>query len=471
MQGILKLPLFLRATALLFVFSDLAVVSLSVILTVLVRYAFGGQFHPSLYWQLWPALGLFLLAFAALGLYPGALLSPPEELKKTFWGTSLIFLALGSGTFLIQGGIFYSRSIFAVAWLLTVMLLPLSRALIRDRCGARPWWGYPAVVIGDAAVGGRLVRTLLRRRDLGLKPAVLVSEDARSDDPELAGVPVIGPARFREIAGRLACPYAVVAMPDGRRQDTADLVETLGRHFQKIILVPDLMARSSLWVSAVDFGGILGLELKQKLLDPGRLAMKRAMDLLLTLLAAVVVLPASLAIAVAIVLESPGPVLYRQRRIGFDGREIRVFKFRTMVPDAERVLEECLARNEALCREWRESRKLKDDPRITRTGRWLRKYSLDELPQLLNVLQGEMSLVGPRPIVADEVGRYGDLYTVYARVRPGLTGLWQISGRNDLTYEERVALDAYYIRNWSVWLDIYILTRTLPVVLRGEGAY
>ncbi len=182
-------------------------------------------------------------------------------------------------------------------------------------------------------------------------------------------------------------------------------------------------------------------------------------------------LPSSLAIAVAIVRESPGPVLYRQRRIGFNGREIRVYKFRTMVQDAERVLEECLARDASLCREWRDSRKLKDDPRITRVGRWLRKYSLDELPQLLNVLRGEMSLVGPRPIVAEEVSRYGELYGVYTRARPGLTGLWQISGRNDLSYEERVTLDAYYISNWSVWLDIYILTRTLPVVLRGEGAY
>lgn len=471
MQGILKLPLFLRATTLLFMFSDLTVVGLSIVATVLVRYVFGGQFHPSLYWELWPALALFPLAYGALGLYPGVLLQPPDELKKTFWGTSLIFLALGSGTFLFQGGTLYSRSIFAVAWLLTVVLLPLCRALIRDRLSGASWWGYPAVVIGDAVVGGRIVKTLLRRRELGLKPLVLVCENAAGDDPELGETTVIDHARFHEIVGRLACPYAVLAVPDGHRREMAELFETLGRHFRKIILVPDLMARSSLWASAVDFGGILGLELRQKLLDPGRLVMKRAMDLALTLLAAVVVLPASLAIAVAIVRESPGPVLYRQRRIGSNGREIRVYKFRTMVRDAERVLEECLATDASLCREWRDNQKLKNDPRITRVGRWLRKYSLDELPQLLNVLRGEMSLVGPRPIVAEEVSRYGELYGVYTRVRPGLTGLWQISGRNDLSYEERVTLDAYYISNWSVWLDIYILTRTLPVVLRGEGAY
>ena len=158
-------------------------------------------------------------------------------------------------------------------------------------------------------------------------------------------------------------------------------------------------------------------------------------------------------------------------RIGRDGRLLRVYKFRTMVSDADAKLKEWLAEDAALREEWERDHKLREDPRITRMGRFLRKTSLDELPQLLNVVMGDMSLVGPRPIVVAEVKKYGAVFDEYCRVRPGLTGLWQISGRNNTTYAERVAFDHYYITNWSIWMDIWILGRTIPVVLTGYGAY
>ena len=176
-------------------------------------------------------------------------------------------------------------------------------------------------------------------------------------------------------------------------------------------------------------------------------------------------------IALLIKLDSPGPVLYTHTRIGFGGKPFKVWKFRTMIKDADRVLREYLEKHPELRAEWERDHKLRHDPRITRVGKWLRKTSLDELPQLWNVLRGEMSLVGPRPIVKEEVKKYGEKFSLYTKVKPGMTGLWQVSGRNDTSYEDRVNLDAYYVQNWSVWLDIYILARTVKVVVVGKGAY
>jgi undecaprenyl-phosphate galactose phosphotransferase len=180
--------------------------------------------------------------------------------------------------------------------------------------------------------------------------------------------------------------------------------------------------------------------------------------------------PAILLLVLAIKLEDGGPILFRQQRIGRDGK-FDCYKFRTMVINAPALLLELLTHDPNARAEWEKNFKLHNDPRITRTGRFLRRMSLDELPQLFNVIKGEMSLVGPRPIVTEEIPRYGDQFFFYKRVRPGITGLWQIRGRSNVSYEQRVAFDVWYIRNWSLWYDIVILLNTLAVVFRGRGAY
>jgi len=166
-----------------------------------------------------------------------------------------------------------------------------------------------------------------------------------------------------------------------------------------------------------------------------------------------------------------GPIIYRHRRIGRGGRPFECLKFRTMIPNADQILRDMLARDPELKREWLRDRKLRNDPRVTWTGRFLRRTSLDELPQLWNILRGEMSLVGPRPIVREELRRYGRNVREYLAVLPGITGLWQVTGRNDTNYRRRVVLDTYYVRNRTLLLDIYILLKTTRVVLRGGGAY
>jgi Undecaprenyl-phosphate galactose phosphotransferase WbaP len=220
-----------------------------------------------------------------------------------------------------------------------------------------------------------------------------------------------------------------------------------------------------------DFGGVLGLEVRHNLLDIRQQALKRTMDVLLVLFGGLIISPLLTFLVILVLIDSKGNPFYGQVRIGKGGKKFVALKFRTMVKNAEVVLDDCLEKNPELRKEWEATFKLKNDPRITKVGQFLRKYSLDEFPQLLNVLRGEMSLVGPRPIVDDEVRHYGDTFAPYTRVRPGITGMWQVSGRSDTAYIERVRLDEYYIRNWSIWLDIHILIKTFFVVLRKKGAY
>jgi len=187
--------------------------------------------------------------------------------------------------------------------------------------------------------------------------------------------------------------------------------------------------------------------------------------------AVLIVLLAPLLISIAILVRRDGgPALYRHRRIGAGGRPFDCLKFRTMVQHADRVLAHLLETDPAAAAEWARTHKLRDDPRVTRVGRFLRRSSLDELPQVFNVLRGEMSLVGPRPIVQAEVVRYGEDIDYYYETKPGITGLWQVSGRSDTSYARRVKLDVWYVRNWTLWHDVAILLKTIPAVFLQRGA-
>ena len=197
---------------------------------------------------------------------------------------------------------------------------------------------------------------------------------------------------------------------------------------------------------------------------------KRVFDVVGALGLIVLFLPL-MAVVYALIRLDGGPAVFAHARVGANGRRLKVLKFRTMVQDADTVLAELLARDAAARAEWERDFKLQNDPRITGVGRFLRRSSLDELPQLFNVLAGSMSLVGPRPIVHAEVSRYGAAIADYYRCKPGLTGLWQVSGRNDVSYAERVALDSLYVRSWSFWADIWLMFRTVGVVINRSGAY
>ena len=246
-------------------------------------------------------------------------------------------------------------------------------------------------------------------------------------------------------------------------------VASLLRKGATVLCSPDVLESSGAWN---------GAEWEQISLAVHRLStngvhyrwVKRLLDILIVCSFLPCLLPLLLIVAVIVRISSPGPILYRQRRIGRFGREFELWKFRSMYVHSDEILSNHLQANDEAAREWAQSRKLRMDPRVTRLGNLLRRASLDELPQFLNVLAGDMSLVGPRPIVSAEKAQYRDAYFFYASARPGLTGLWQVSGRSNLTYHQRVALDETYIRRWNLALDIQILWRTARVVCQSKGA-
>ena len=458
-------------TSALLVGADILGLLFASVVSVYVRLALNGQFEPELYWQLWPLLGVMIVIFGVARLYPGVGLSPVEELRRLCLSTTLFYMALGAVIFLTREGTTYSRGIFLMAWLLSMTCVWLSRIGIRYMFAHCGWWGVPVLIMGAGKTGELVIRTLKRQPGLGLKPVAVLDDDSQKHGT-LEDVPVLGNLSLAPYTAReLRVRHAIVAMPGVRREKLLSILEDYGRTFPHLIVIPDLFGLASLWVGASDIGGILGLEIRQRLLLPGPRLIKTCLDWALTLVLGILVLPLFLLIIIAVKLDSPGPIFYGQYRLGQGARPFIAWKIRSMVTDADWVLEKHLAQNTALRKQWEQERKLKRDPRITRIGRLLRRTSLDELPQLWNVLRGEMSLVGPRPIVDDEIAHYADTFELYKRVPPGITGLWQVSGRNDVTYSERVNLDAYYVRNWSVWLDIYILLRTIWVVVVGDGAY
>jgi len=458
-------------TALLLLFGDLTALLASGALAVGLRHLLDGGFNAAVYAPLWPVAGLFVLVYALVGLYPGVGLAPAEELRRLTLATTLVYLVLGAGTYLFKEGDTYSRAVFLGAWAFSVVLVPPGRALMRHLFAKKKWWGYPVLVLGAGKTGRMVVRTLKRQPGLGLKPVAVLDDDPGKHGA-LEGVPVVGGVELAPVLAReLGIRHAIVAMPGVPRGKLLALLEQYGGVFPHLVLIPDLFGFSSLWVSARDLGGVLGLEVRQRLLLASPRVVKRALDFFLAAVGGLVALPFIGLIALLIKLDSPGRAFYLQERLGRDGRLFKAVKFRTMYGDGEARLAKLLEQDPALREEYELYHKLRNDPRVTRVGRILRKLSLDELPQLWNVLKGEMSLVGPRAYLPRELPKMAGSERIILKVLPGITGLWQVSGRNEVPFKERLELDAYYVRNWSVWLDLYILARTVWVVLFGKGAY
>jgi len=284
-------------------------------------------------------------------------------------------------------------------------------------------------------------------------------------------VPVMGGLELAPaLAQRLGVKTAVLAMPEIGAAQVLGVIERFADTYTNVLVIPDLFNLAHFGAPTRYLGGALGIEVQRQLLLRGPRAAKRAMDIALTAILLVLISPILLLLMVLIRLDSKGPAFYRQKRLGQDGVRFEALKFRTMFNDAERRLTEVLESDPALRVEYDAFHKLTADPRVTRIGRVLRKYSLDELPQLWNVLVGEMSLVGPRPYLEREIPDMDQKEGIVLRVKPGITGIWQVTWRNESTFEQRVELDVEYVRNWSPWLDIYVLARTVPVVVGGTGS-
>ncbi len=439
-------------------------------------YKFMGGNYPMIeYVRLWP-MGLILLlcnAFIRIYhgnfLYPGAALGQVEELRRLFFSVTLLYLLMFSYLFATRNVELYSRCVFMISWSGTLFFLPLSRWMLRSIMKNFGFGQIHALVAGAGVGGVSLVEELQKNRHIGIIPDAFIDDDVAKAGKTIQNIPVLGKiADAAEIAKAGKIDYIIICLPLAVIRDK---IKLLSHYFRHIMIVPDNEVFPTAWAYPIDMNGRLGMELRNQLMLRGPRFVKKMVELAMATTAIIGLFPLFVLIAVLIKVTSRGPVLYSAERLGRGGKTINVLKFRTMHQDAHAALEQMLESDPALRKEWQEKFKISNDPRITPLGRLLRRSSLDELPQFFNVLKGEMAVIGPRPIVEQEKVYYGENYAVVNRVKPGITGYWQVSGRSETSYSQRVKMDMYYIMNWSVWLDIYIFLKTVKEVICCKSAY
>lgn len=451
--------------------TDLFMLSLAIAFSLVVRQLIlPGVVHYDQYLSVSGiVLPLFSIAYYLRGLYPGFGVDVIEELRSLTYSTSVVYAILGLMTFIMQDSSAYSRIAFICSFVAALIIVPLGRAFVRKVFSKKDWWGIPVVVIGAGNAGERIIDSLSAQKHIGLRPVIAIDDDIDRWG-YIKGVPVIGGLEvIPEVAKKICSDYAIIAMPKvpGPRQN--EIIQKYSKYFSHTTVIPDMFGLSSLWVVTRDFGGILGLELQQKLLSKTSRIKKRIFDIILASILCIAVSPICLAVSLLIKLDSRGKIFFRQERMGIDDSRFKIIKFRTMHTDAEERLGSLLNSDKNLKKEYEIYHKLKNDPRLTRVGAFLRKFSLDELPQFWNVIKGDMSLIGPRAYIPWEKIKMNGQDEIILQVKPGISGLWQVTNRNQSSFEERNLMDVYYIRNWSMFLDIYIFARTIAVVVTGDS--
>jgi Undecaprenyl-phosphate galactose phosphotransferase WbaP len=418
-----------------------------------------------------PLIAAWIGLRALLGLYPGYGLDAVEELRRHTYAVfaTLAMVAVFAVGFKVEE---LSRLQLVSFFLGLLILAPLTHYTVKRGLKKAGLWGKPVVVLSYRETGTNITTLLDQEWELGYNPiAVFNYRLGNSESPSDRVDHQRVLANVVEIARERAVDTAIFAMPLARREQLVKLVGLASISFEHVLVIPDLNGVTNSAVVARDLAGTFAVEIKYNLLNPWALRAKRAADLVATVIGGTLVVPLLVVLALLVYLESGGAVLYTDRRMGQNGNLFSCVKFCTMVPDAEASLQRILERDPRLREEYSTYHKLHDDPRVTTVGRFLRKTSLDELPQLWNVLRGEMSLVGPRPYLPRESKEIGIAQSEILRVPPGISGPWQVAGRNQAAFGERVQMDVHYVRDWSVWLDIVLLCRTVKTVLLGRGAY
>ncbi len=397
-----------------------------------------------------------------------------DELRS-IWKV-IFFASIGTFAILFIGKISdeVSRSLLLLAGFFAFPFLPLIRINLQRFLRRYGLFKRNVLIIGSGELGRLTLKALKREPHYGYEVVGFV-DDNPDNGKVIDGIKVhYGISNLERYLTRSKISDILIALPDMEKEKIEELINRIHLKVERILLIPDLKSIPMIGIELHHFfqEQILSLEIKSNLLRPHNILIKRAFDIMMSFILLIITFIPMLFISALIRLNSPGNPIFTQCRVGKNGRKFKIYKFRTMYNDAEERLEKLLQKNANLRKEWEECRKLKNDPRVTRIGNLLRKTSLDELPQLLNVIKGEMSLIGPRPVTQEEIDiYYKDAAELCFFVPPGITGLWQVSGRSDMSYNYRIALDSWYVRNWSMWLDIVILFKTAGVVVKSEGAY
>lgn len=445
------------------------------LLPILKKFIFFHNVPFTYYFQFWHFIPIFIVLLYIQGFYTkvrGVVDDLEISFKTLLIYTALITFYLAA----VRKASAFSRMLLVLHPLVLILIFPVSRYFFKKYLHQLGLWQDNVIILGAGETGKLVAKSLKRHMGIGLKPLCFLDDDPKKINKIIEGIPVKGniqqlPSVIKNFKNNKAINSVIVAIPGASKELLNKIVSFAEEHIKNIYIVPDLFGLRILKMDRLALDEVPVLKLYNAFQNPANVFIKRAMDLVLSTLALILLSPLFLLIAIAIKLDDPkGPVFFKQWRIGKNGKKFRILKFRTMFKDAEERLLELLKKDPKLREEFEKYKKLKNDPRITRIGKILRKYSLDELPQLINVLLGQMSLVGPRPLIEYEMKSVREPYELL-KISPGLTGYWQISGRSDVDFETRIRMELFYVRNWSIWLDIYILIETIPAVLKTKGAY
>jgi len=418
------------------------------------------------------SLGVFMVVGAVTGAYKRKLEGAWRDFIDTGRAVGIATLFIVFATFVGKTSQLFSRLTILLFWLCATVLVPVVRWTARRLLARTRLDRLRALVLASDRASAEEAVRFCSLGSFPFEPCGLVLVGDVNLAGAEVGVPIVGDLdRLPEMAAKTNAEAAVMAVPESSTARVRALA-MCQRLFPTVVMTTALHNVATADVELHTIGSQLVLELRHNHIDIVNRAVKRAFDIAFASMVLVLFCPLYALIALMVKRDSPGPVFYGHKRIGKDGKVFHCLKFRTMYRNADARLDEILRQDPQAAAEFAATFKLKNDPRITRAGRILRKTSLDELPQFINVVAGDMSVVGPRPIVAEELARYGDWAGNLLAVRPGVTGHWQVSGRNDTTYDERVALDMHYLRNWSLSEDIRIVFKTVRAVAeRANGAY
>lgn len=413
-----------------------------------------------------------LVIFVFAGFYPGHGRTGVVEFREIVYIVSFAHIIVGLIIFILGYGPRLSRLVFLFNWILSLLLITSFRLILHNRGSLQSWWGQPAVIIGGLQDAKAVICHLQSARRIAYRPVAAILLDREEFEKSILGVPCFAYSEsllveMRKLDIRLAI---FTSRTTSAHLGFRKYLQNLSLVFPKLIYVLGDSPLNMLAMKTMDLDGHPALLVQYNLLSPASRVLKRVSDLLLSLVSLVITFPLFLFFSLLIWIDSPGPIIYTQQRMGRGGRIFNIYKFRTMMVGAEEKLKTLVEENEALRVEYETYHKLQNDPRVTRVGKFLRKISFDEFPQILNVIKGEMSWVGPRAYLPSELEQMGDSAAIIHRVSPGLTGWWQVMGRHSLSFSDRLRLDEYYISNFSLLMDVFIILKTFFVVISGRGA-
>jgi Undecaprenyl-phosphate galactose phosphotransferase WbaP len=396
-----------------------------------------------------------------------------EETRFLIKGSTISFALIMVAVFVTKAFFPISRAVILFAWLLSLPVLSLSRYLTKTLLIRFGLWRKKVIIIGSTESASAIITAIRQNPTMGYDIVGCLTEERWKIGMAIAGVPILG--HYDDIEDwkkRTGFEDIIVTFPNVPRDQLIGLLRRWDGVSDTIRYIPQTGDLITTGIEIENIGRVLALAVRKNLHKPWNIFVKEVFEFVLAVVMLAAALPLFAAIALAIKLDSRGPVFFKQERFGKRGQVINVFKFRSMRSDADARLKEYFNAHPEARYEWVRYKKIKDhDPRVTRVGRVLRRFSLDELPQLWNVLRREMSLVGPRPYIQEELDQVKQIKSILLQVKPGITGLWQTSGRSLVPFRERLSLDEYYIRNWSLWRDVAILMKTVKVMVTGRGAF